>query len=51
MHLPGAMQFVILGDQVMRILGILALVLALVGCTGDRLRQGANEHRQAVVPI
>ena len=36
----------------MRILGILALVFALTGCTGDRLnRQSANEQRQAVVVV
>jgi hypothetical protein len=26
----------------MRILGILALILTLAGCTGDRLRQSGN---------
>jgi hypothetical protein len=35
----------------MRILGILALLLALVGCTGDRLKQGANEQRQVATVI
>jgi hypothetical protein len=39
------------GISKMRILGILALVLTLAGCTGDRLRQSANEQRQAVVAI
>jgi hypothetical protein len=34
-----------------RILGILALMLTLAGCTGDRLRQSANEQRQVVVAI
>lgn len=33
----------------MRIVGILALVFALSSCTGDRLRQSANE--QVVVAI
>jgi hypothetical protein len=33
----------------MRIVGILALVFALGSCTGDRLRQSANE--QVVVAI
>jgi hypothetical protein len=33
----------------MRIVGILALLLTLAGCTGDRLRQSANE--QVVVAI
>jgi hypothetical protein len=35
----------------MRIIGILALVLALAGCTGDRLRQSGNEQLQTVVTI
>jgi hypothetical protein len=33
----------------MRFLGILALLLTLAGCTGDRLRQSTTEQRQAVV--
>ena len=37
------------GDQDMRIVGILALLLTLAGCTGDRLRQSADE--QVVVAI
>jgi hypothetical protein len=35
----------------MRIIGVLTLVCLLASCTGDRLRQGANEQRQVVVPI
>jgi hypothetical protein len=35
----------------MRILGILALVFALTGCTGDRLRQSSDEQWQTVVAI
>jgi hypothetical protein len=35
----------------MRIIGILALVFTLAGCTGDRFRQSANEQRQVVVAI
>ena len=35
----------------MRVMGILALVLTLAGCTGDRLRQSANEQPQVVVAI
>jgi hypothetical protein len=35
----------------MRIVGILALVLSLANCTGDRLRQSSNEQRQVVVAI
>jgi hypothetical protein len=41
----------IAGYRVMHIIGILALVLTLAGCTGDRLRQSANEQRQAVVVV
>jgi hypothetical protein len=33
----------------MRIIGIFALVFTLTGCTGDRLRQSANEPRQTSV--
>ncbi len=33
----------------MRILGILALMLTLAGCTGDRLRQSANEQVVAAI--
>jgi hypothetical protein len=33
----------------MRVLGILALILTLAGCTGDRLRQSGNEQQQTVV--
>jgi hypothetical protein len=39
----------IAGYQVMRIIGILALVLTLAGCTGERLRQSGNEPRQTMV--
>jgi hypothetical protein len=35
----------------MRIIGILALVFMLAGCTGDRFRQSANEQRHLVVAI
>jgi hypothetical protein len=28
----------------MRILGIIALAIALVGCTGDRVKQGMNQE-------
>jgi hypothetical protein len=35
----------------MRIIGILALALTLAACTGDRLRQSANEQPQIVVAI
>jgi hypothetical protein len=35
----------------MRIIGLLALVLTLAGCTGDRLRQSSNEEAQVVVAI
>jgi hypothetical protein len=35
----------------MRIVGILALVLLLAGCTGDRLRQSTIEKPQAVAAI
>ena len=35
----------------MRILGILSLVLTLAGCTGDRLRQSANEEPPVVAVI
>jgi hypothetical protein len=34
-----------------RIIGILTLILLLASCTGDRLRQSANEQRQEVVAI
>jgi hypothetical protein len=37
------------GDHVMRIIGILALVLTLAACTGDRLRQSSTEQPQVVV--
>jgi hypothetical protein len=35
----------------MRIIGILALVITLASCTGDRLRQSANEQPQVVATI
>jgi hypothetical protein len=35
----------------MRVVGILALLLTLAGCTGDRLRQSSNEQAQVVVTI
>jgi hypothetical protein len=35
----------------MRIIGILALVLTLAGCTGDRLRQSSSEQPKAVAAI
>jgi hypothetical protein len=35
----------------MRTLAILALILSLAGCIGDRLRQSANEQQQVVVAI
>jgi hypothetical protein len=36
------------GDQQLRILAIMALTLALVGCTGDRIKQGMNSHQGSV---
>jgi hypothetical protein len=35
----------------MRIIGILALVITLASCTGDRLRQSSTEQRQVAVTI
>ena len=46
---PRAMHQI--AGQVMRIIEILALVLTLAGCTGDRLRQSAIEQPQVMVPI
>jgi hypothetical protein len=37
------------GDQQLRILAIMALTLALVGCTGDRIKQGMNSPQGSVV--
>lgn len=38
-----------LGDQLMRILTIMVLTLTLVGCTGDRVKQGINSPQGSVV--
>lgn len=35
----------------MHIFGVLALVLTLASCTGDRFRQSATEQPQVVVAI
>ena len=40
-----------LGDQLMRILTIMALTLTLVGCTGDRVKQGINSPQGSVVEL
>ena len=37
------------GDQQARILAIMALTLTLVGCTGDRIKQGVNSPRGSSV--
>jgi len=33
----------------MRVMAIVALALTLAACTGDRLKQSANEYRQVAV--
>ena len=38
-----------LGDQQMRVLAIMVLTLTLVGCTGDRTKQGMNSPQGSVV--
>jgi len=38
----GPLFCLVSGDQPMRVLAILALALSLVGCTGDRIKQGMN---------
>jgi hypothetical protein len=37
------------GDQQMRVLAIMVLTLTLVGCTGDRTKQGMNSPQGSVV--
>jgi len=37
------------GDQQLRILAIMALTLALIGCQGDRVKQGMNSPQGSVV--
>jgi hypothetical protein len=37
-----------LGDQSMRILAIMVLTLTLVGCTGDRVKQGMNSPQGSI---
>jgi hypothetical protein len=38
-----------LGDQSMRILTIMVLMLTLVGCKGDRVEQGMNSPQGSIV--
>ena len=38
-----------LGDQRLRILVIIVLILTLVGCAGDRIKQGMNSPQQGSV--
>jgi hypothetical protein len=38
-----------LGDQQLHIMAIIALTLTLVGCTGDRIKQGMNSPQGSVV--
>jgi hypothetical protein len=41
-----------LGHQSMRILAIMVLTLTLVGCTGDRIKQGMNSpHGSPVMTL
>jgi len=37
------------GVQQLRTLAIIALTLALIGCTGDRIKQGMNSPQGSVV--
>ena len=37
------------GDQQMRVLAIIVLTFTLVGCTGDRTKQGMNSPQGSVV--
>jgi hypothetical protein len=45
--LSGALMLVS-GDEPMRILAILALVLSLAGCNGDRIKQGMNSPHKLI---
>ena len=36
-----------LGDQLMRVLAMLALALLLAGCEGDRIKHSSMNERQA----
>jgi hypothetical protein len=42
---------VALGDRQLRILAIMALTLTLVGCTGDRVKQGMNSPGSVVTSV
>jgi len=37
------------GDQQLRIVAVMALTLALIGCQGDRVKQGMNSPQGSVV--